>query len=145
MPLTVTASPCSFSKKNYTQLCLWTKIRTRQWLVLGASAYQCMHAGFLCPKCNNFDCSYTRQDQTELHLKRWFFLPKSAYSVSRSQAHLAKRKCMGYTSVFVRQKDKTNFFSNQTWAKCYHKWRSLHKTCFNFFYEKKYFFQQLNV
>ena len=27
-------TPCSFSKKN-GQLCLWTKIRTKQWLVLG--------------------------------------------------------------------------------------------------------------
>ena len=32
------------------QLWLWTKIHTKQWLVLGASAFQCMRAGFLCPK-----------------------------------------------------------------------------------------------
>ena len=36
---------------------------------LGASAFQCIHAGFLCPKCYNFACLYTRQDQNELHLK----------------------------------------------------------------------------
>ena len=70
--------------------------------------------GFLCPKCNNFACLHTRQDQNELHLKRWFFLPKSASSVSRSQAHLAKR-----ITIFVRRKDKTNYLSNQTWAKYY--------------------------
>ena len=58
------------------QLCLWTKIRTKQWLVLGASAFQCMRAGFLCPKCDNFACLHTRQDQNELHLKRWFFFTK---------------------------------------------------------------------
>ena len=32
------------------QLCLWTKIRTKQWLVLGARAFQCIRAGFLCPR-----------------------------------------------------------------------------------------------
>ena len=38
-------------------------------LVLGASAFQCMRAGILCP---NFEaiCLHTRQDQNELHLKR---------------------------------------------------------------------------
>ena len=41
----------------------WTKSRTKQWLVLG----------FLCPKCDNFACLHIRQDQNELHLKRWFF------------------------------------------------------------------------
>ena len=55
------------------QLCLWTKIRTKQWLVLGASAFQCMRAGFLCPKYDNFACLHTGQDQNELHLRRWFF------------------------------------------------------------------------
>ena len=55
------------------QLCLWTKIRTKQWLVLGVSAFQCMRAGFLSPKCNNFACLHTRQDQNELHLKIHFF------------------------------------------------------------------------
>ena len=25
-----------------------------------------------------------------------------------------------YTTLFVRQKDKTNYLSNQTWANCYH-------------------------
>ena len=37
---------------------------------LGVSAFQCMRAGFLCPKCDNFACLHTRQDQNELHLKR---------------------------------------------------------------------------
>ena len=49
------------------------QIRTKQWLVLGALAFQCMRAGFLCPKCENFAGLHTRQDQNELHLKRWFF------------------------------------------------------------------------
>ena len=58
------------------QLCLWIKIRNKQLLVLGASAFQCMHASFLCPKCDDFACLHTRQDQNELHLKRWFFFAK---------------------------------------------------------------------
>ena len=62
------------------------KIRTKQWLVLDASAFQCMRADFLSPKCNNFACLHTHQDQNKLHLKICFFLPKSA-SVSRSQVH----------------------------------------------------------
>ena len=32
-----------------------------------------MRAGFLCPKCNNFACLHTRQDQNEFHLKRCSF------------------------------------------------------------------------
>ena len=48
------------------------------------------------------------------------FLPKSAFSVSRSQAHLAKRISSVYTTIFVRRKHKTKYLSNQTWAKCYH-------------------------
>ena len=51
------ASSCSFTKQNG----LWTKIRTKQWFVLGASAFQCMRAGFLCLKCDNFACLSTRQ------------------------------------------------------------------------------------
>ena len=39
-------------------------------LVSGASAFQCMRAGFLCPKCDNFACLHTGQDQNEHHLKR---------------------------------------------------------------------------
>ena len=50
------------------QLCFWTKIRKKQWLVLGVSAFQCMHAGFLCSKCDNFACLHTRQAHNELHL-----------------------------------------------------------------------------
>ena len=86
--LTVTASPCSFSKKNGPIiLYLWIKVRTKKWLVLGASAFHSMRAGFLCPKCNNFAYLHNRQDRNEHHMKRWFFWPKSASSVSRSQVH----------------------------------------------------------
>ena len=47
-------------------------------------------------------------------------LIKSASSVSRSQAHLAKRCLSIYTTIFVWRKDKTNYLPNQTWANCYH-------------------------
>ena len=75
--------------------------------VLDALAFQCMRAGFLCPKYDNFFCLHTRQYQNELHLKRW-----SASSVSRSQAH--------FPALFKLRKGKTNYLSNQTWVKCYH-------------------------
>ena len=75
-------------------------IRTKQWLVLGASSFQCMRTGFLCPKCDNFAGLHTRQDQNKLHLTRWFFLSKRASSVSRLQAHLLKRKRIEWSIGF---------------------------------------------
>ena len=71
---------------------------------------------FCTPKCNNFACWHIRQDQNELHLKRWL----SASSVSRSQSHLAQRCSSVYTNIFVRGKNKTNYLPNQTGANCYH-------------------------
>ena len=66
----------AYFQRKMAQICLWTKIRTKQWLVLGAPAFQCMLAGFLCPKCDNFVCLHSRQDQNEPHLKRRFFFAK---------------------------------------------------------------------
>ena len=63
-------------------------------------AFQCMRAGFLCPKYDNFACLHTRQDQSEFHWKYDFFILKSTSSVSRSQAHLAKRKRIGWSINF---------------------------------------------
>ena len=60
------------------QLCLWTKMRTKHWLVLGASALQYMHVGILCRKCDNFACLHTRQNRIISFIwKDSFFLPKS--------------------------------------------------------------------
>ena len=59
--------------------------------ILVVSAFQYMRAGFLCPKCDYFVCLHTRQDRNDLHLKLFFFLPKSASSLSWSQAHLTQR------------------------------------------------------
>ena len=55
--------------RKIAQLCRWTKIHTKQWIVLGALAFQCMRASFLCAKCDNFAW-------LQLHLKRWFFFAK---------------------------------------------------------------------
>ena len=45
-----------------------------------------MHAGFLlCPRSENFACLH--RNQNEHHLKWWFVLTKSTFSVSRSQAN----------------------------------------------------------
>ena len=49
-----------------------------------------------------------------------FLLPKLVSSVSWSQAHLTKHCSSVYTTILIRWKDKTNYLSNQTWAKCYH-------------------------
>ena len=82
------------------QLCLWNKIRIKQYLVFSASAFQCMPAGFLCPKCDNFAYLHTRQDENELQLKRCFFFAKIGVVQART--------------IFLRRKDKINYLSNQT-------------------------------
>ena len=61
-------------RRKIAQLCIWMTIRTKQWLVVAVSAFQCMRTDFLCPKCYNFACLYTRKDQNEPHLKRWVFV-----------------------------------------------------------------------
>ena len=57
LPLTVTASPCSFSKKN------------SPIIPLDRYSHQTV-IRVLCSKCDNFACLHTRQDQNELYLKR---------------------------------------------------------------------------
>ena len=79
------------------QLCFWTKIRTKQWLVLGASAFQCMR-GFLCTKCDNFakiKISFIWKDD--------FFLPKSTSSVGPLSE--AKTQWMVHWLQFPNQVD----------------------------------------
>ena len=63
------------------------------------------HQTATCFGCVGFSVSqmrqFCRQNQNELHLKRWFFfLPKSASSVRRSQGHLAKRNRIGWSIGF---------------------------------------------
>ena len=72
--------------------------------------------------------------------KDGFFLPKSASSVSRSLAHLAKQSSSVYTTIFVRWKNKTNYLCqisyelsvtiheiSTSWRKKNVKWRILYK------------------
>ena len=54
---------------------------------VGFSMYVC---GFSVPQMRQFCLGH--QDRNDLHRKRWYFLSKSASSVSRTQAHLTKRK-----------------------------------------------------
>ena len=111
----------AYFRRKMTQLCLWTKIRTKQWPVLVASAFQCMRAGFLCPKCDNFTCLHNiRQDPNELHLKRWFFYAKIGICCKSICRNISQCCPSVYTIIFVRPRDKTNYLSNQTWASCYH-------------------------
>ena len=49
---------------------------------LDASTFQCMRAGFMCPKCDDFACLHTRQDQNELHLKIRFFAKVGIFCMS---------------------------------------------------------------
>ena len=108
------------------QLCLWTKIRTKQWLVLDASAFQCMRAGLLCPKCDNFAYLHTRQDQDKL--QRCFFFQNRHLL----QAHLAKRKRIGYSIGFNSSTNWTlygvnkGFYSKFVWMvflfSCWERW-----------------------
>ena len=58
-------------RRKMAELWLWTKILTKQCLVLGAPAFQCKRVGLLYPKYDKFACLHTRQDQNELHLKKW--------------------------------------------------------------------------
>ena len=108
------------AKAVFTQLCFWTKILNKQWLVLGASAFQCMRSGFLWPKCCNIACLHSPQDQNELHLKKWFFSVKIGIFCKSICRNICQRCSSVYTSIFVQRMDKTNYLSNQTWAKYYH-------------------------
>ena len=94
-------------RRKMVQLYLWTKIPTKQWLVFGASAFQCMRVGFLCPKCNNFACLHTRQDQNELHLKRIFFFAKIGIFCKSIEGPLSESKTHWMSTGF-------NYWTNWT-------------------------------
>ena len=87
-PLTVTASPCSLPKKNGPIMILDQNPHQTVTRFGYVGAFQCMHAGFLYP------CLFTYPPSSKWASseKMILFLPKSASSVSRSRAHLAKRK-----------------------------------------------------
>ena len=66
------------------QLCLWTKIRTKQWLVLDASAFQSMRADLLCPKWDTFACFVWKDD---LLPKIRIFCKSIAGPLSEAKSH----------------------------------------------------------
>ena len=79
---------------------------------IGFSMYAC---GFSVPQMRQL-CLFTYPPRSKrASSEKMLFLAKSASSVSRSQAHLAKRCSCVYTTIFVQRKDKTNYLSNQTW------------------------------
>ena len=69
--LPISSSSIFVNKNSFkmAHLCLGTKIRTKQWLILGASAFQSMRACFLYPKCDNFACLRTRQERRPVETK----------------------------------------------------------------------------
>ena len=71
-----------------TQLCILTKIRTKQWLVLDASAFQCMRAGFLCPKRDNF-AYYTYPTRS-----KWASSEKMIFFAKTLQSNVAMFPCV---------------------------------------------------
>ena len=61
-----------------------SKFASKQWLVLGASAYQYVRAGFPCSKWDNI-CLFTYPPKSKwASSEKMILLPKSAPSLSRS-------------------------------------------------------------
>ena len=110
------ASPCSFSKKNGPIMPLDQNPQqtVTRFGCVGFSVYACEFS------VTQIATIWLVYIPAKIIWKDYFFLPKSASSISRSQVYLAKRYSSVYTTLFVRRKDKTNYLSNQTWAKCYY-------------------------
>ena len=97
--MTVTASPCSFSKKNSPIMPLDQNPHqtVTRFGCVGFSMYACW---FYMPQMRQF-CLFTYPPRSKWASseKMIFFLPKSASSVSRSQAHLVNR-IQAYTQPY---------------------------------------------
>ena len=101
------------------QLCLWTKIRTKQWFGFGALAFQCCVLGFCAPNVTNLFAYIPAKFKISFILKDDFF--SKIWNSCKSICRNISQGCSSvYTTIFVRRKDKTNYPSNQTWANCYH-------------------------
>ena len=85
------------------QLCLWTKIRTKQTVTrfgcLRRLFNVCLRA-FCAPNATILLVYLTAKIKMSFIWKDDFFLPKSASSAIRLQAHLAKRKPIGWSIGF---------------------------------------------
>ena len=87
------------------QLCLCTKIRTKQWLVLGALGFQCMRWDFLCPQMRQF-CLFTYPPRSKCaSSENMIFFCQNRHLLPK--AHLAKRKGIEWSIGF-------NFWINWT-------------------------------
>ena len=135
--MNVTASPCSFSKKNVPIMPLDQNLHqtvTRLGCV-GFSMYAC---GFFVPQIRQF-CLFTKPPRSDwASSEKMIFFAKIAIfckSIAGPLPSVFKR----IHNQFVRRKDKTNYLSNQTWAKSYHsrnkqylkknvRWRTLKKS-----------------
>ena len=126
---------------------------------MGASPFQCMRAGFMCPKWDNFACLHTRKHQNELHLKIWFFFFFAKMGIfCKSICRNISQRCSNvYTTIFVWRKDKPNYLLNQTWLTIHEiaLWRTLYiknhwfrvtkttyfdRYCYCFIYKDKHMF-----
>ena len=69
-----------------------------------------MRAGFLCPNCGNLVVYIPAKIKMSFIWKDVFFLPYSASSVNRSQAHLAKRKRIWWSIGFNSWTNSTSYW-----------------------------------
>ena len=79
-------------EENWPNYASCAKIRTKQWLILGALAFQCIHAGFLCPKCDNFAC-FTYLSRSNW-ASRWFFFAKKRKLIGWSIGFNSSQRCL---------------------------------------------------
>ena len=103
-PLTVTASPLIFEEKwpNYTSGPKSAPNSDLFWVRR------------LFNVCVRVLCALNAT--ILLHLKRWFFCQNR----QKWCRNISQRCSSVYTTIFILRKNKTNYLSNQTRAKCYH-------------------------
>ena len=115
-PLSVTASPCSISKKNVPIMFLNQNPHqtVTRFGCVGFSMYAC---GFSVPQMRLF--------------RLFTYTPRWKWGIfCKSTCHNISQRCSSVnTTIFVRRMDKTNYLSNQTWAKCYHSRSTSWKKC----------------
>ena len=114
--LTLTASPSSFSKKNYPIIPLDQNPHQRltRFGCVGFSMYAC---GFFCAPNATILLVYILAKIKMSFIWKDDFFWQNRYLLLVDHRPTFQR-C---SSVFVvRRKDKINYLSNQTWAKCYH-------------------------
>ena len=74
--------------------------------------------------------------------KMIFFFAKIGIFCKMICRNISQLCSNAYTTIFVPRKDKTNYLSNQIWAKCYHS-RNKHELKKNVWWQTIYFTNQL--